>query len=153
MADLTVTITESVSVTGNTHSFTDTLTITGVDKTFEQSVDVPHTGGNTQLLKFGAAAGLGQLVQGNVKYVRITNEDATNFVELFLGDAGENLEYAVKVLPGTSHIFTNLNFNCKDDSISADTASRTDATTGTADHIIALADSATVKVQVFVAYA
>ena len=85
MADLTVTITESVTLNGAARGSTNTLTLTGVDDIYHRIItcpdDVPVT-----VATFHATTGTsdGSLDVENVKYIRITNLDSSNPVILDL---------------------------------------------------------------------
>ena len=79
MADLTVTITESVTINGAVRGSTNELTTSDIIDTFERTITCTHSQ-TTIVAEFGAtphAAG-SNLDRDNVKYFRITNLDATN---------------------------------------------------------------------------
>ena len=79
MADLTVTITEAVTLNGSSRGSTNTLTVAGVDDIYHRIItcpdDVPVTVAN-----FHATVGASDssLDVENVKYIRVTNMDSTN---------------------------------------------------------------------------
>ena len=85
MADLTVTITESVTLNGAARGSTNTLTVSGVDDVYHRIItcpdDVPVT-----VATFHATTGAsdGSLDVENVKYIRVTNLDGSNPVILDL---------------------------------------------------------------------
>ena len=85
MADLTVTITEAVTLNGSSRGSTNTLTVTGVDDIYHRIItcpdDVPVTVAN-----FHATTGTSDssLDAENVKYIRCTNMDGSNSVNLSL---------------------------------------------------------------------
>ena len=85
MADLTVTLTEAVTLNGSSRGSTNTLTVSGVDDIYHRIVTVPN-GVDTTLASFKSTVGIadGSLDLGNVKYIRVTNMDATNSVNLSL---------------------------------------------------------------------
>jgi hypothetical protein len=92
MADLTVTITEAVTLNGSSRGSTNTLTVAGVDDIYHRIItcpdDVPVTVAN-----FHATTGTSDssLDVENVKYIRITNMDGTNPVIIDLQmDTAEN---------------------------------------------------------------
>ena len=92
MADLTVTITESVTLNGAARGSSNALTVTGVDDVFHRIVTVP-SGGDTTLVNFHAAVSTADssLDVENVKYIRVTNLDSSNPVNLSLRiDVGED---------------------------------------------------------------
>jgi len=85
MADLTVTLTEAVTLNGSSRGSTNTLTVSGVDDIYHRIVTVPN-GVDTTLASFKSTVGIadGSLDLGNVKYIRVTNMDASNSVNLSL---------------------------------------------------------------------
>ena len=106
MADLTVTITESVTINGAVRGSTNELTTSDIVDTFERTVTCTHSE-TTIVAEFGAtphAAG-SNLDRDNVKYLRITNLDNTNECEVaFVGSA---TLYQVRLRAGASHILCN----------------------------------------------
>ena len=80
MADLTVTITESVTLNGGARGSTNTLTVSGVDDIYHRIVTVPSGAADTTLVAFTTAqtGRDGAVDRDNVKYIRITNLDGSN---------------------------------------------------------------------------
>ena len=93
MADLTVTITESVTLNSVDQGATTSLTVGSVDETFKRIVTCPT---DTTIATFRSTASDGSLSDGaldveDVRYIRVTNLDSTNPVNLSLQvDAGED---------------------------------------------------------------
>ena len=85
MADLTVTITEAVTLNGGSRGSTNTLTVAGVDDVYHRIVTVP-SGVDTTLASFKSTVGIADntMKLGNVKYIRVTNLDSSNSVTLSL---------------------------------------------------------------------
>ena len=91
MADLVVTITESVTLNGAARGSSNALTISGVDDIYHRIITCPAADGGisgTTLVKFSAAVntvdGAAALDLDNVKYIRVTNMDSSNSVTLSL---------------------------------------------------------------------
>ena len=86
MADLTVTITESVTLNGSARGSTNTLTLSGVDDIYHRKVTIPDDASDTTLCAFTTAqtGRDGAIDRDLVKYIRITNLDTTNPVILNL---------------------------------------------------------------------
>jgi hypothetical protein len=105
-ANLTVTVTDAVTLNGQAYGNTNTLTVTSIDEVYSRIVEVP-IGAFTPVLQLGAT-GQGQLTAANVKYVRVTNLDDTNFVNLkvFGTDA-----MVIKLEAGKSFILGGVNFD------------------------------------------
>ena len=99
MATLTSTITESISLNGADRGSTNTLTVASVTQVFHRIVTCP-TGQDTTVATFASTADdstgdvgslAGSLDVEDVKYIRVTNLDDTNPVNLSLQiDAGED---------------------------------------------------------------
>ena len=92
MADLSVTITESVTLNGVDQGATTSLTVASVVETFKRIVACP-TGVDTTIATFRTSTSTADnaLDLEDVRYIRVTNLDGTNPVNLSLQiDAGED---------------------------------------------------------------
>lgn len=143
MADLTLTITEAVTLNGTSHGATNTQTITGVTDVLHRIVDVP-TSGYIDLVNFASAASGVAIADSTAKHIRITNLDATNFVTLRVREDGVQ-EYFVKIEAKDSFILGNSVADANDAGNGA-TASLTNV-----DEIEALANTASCEVEIFIA--
>ena len=105
-ANLTVTITDSVTLNGQPYGNTNTLTVGSIDEVYNRVVEVP-TGAFTSLFQLGTL-GQGAITAANVKYFRVTNLDDTNNINLkvFGSDA-----MVVVVEPGKSFIMGGVSFD------------------------------------------
>jgi len=160
MATLTFGIKESVTIGGTTHSFDTTSTsddyhVTGVNHVFQQTLDILHTGA-TQVIKFDNSGSpvesAGQIKGTDFKYMRITNNDSSNFVIVSLQDSTLNYAKNEKLLPGQSMIFKTINFETTDSSVTLGTQFA-NTIRATADEVMMRADTATCSVDIFVGYA
>ena len=143
MADLTLTITEAVTLNGTSHGATNTQTVTGVTDVLHRIVDVP-TSGYIDLVNFAASASGVAIADGSTLHLRITNLDATNFVTLRVRETDVQ-EYAVRVDPKDSFILGNSKLDSND----AGTGAAVSFTN--IDTIEALADTASCEVEIFIA--
>ena len=86
MADLVVTITEAVTLNGASRGSSNALTISGVDDIYHRIVTVPSGADNLTLVAFTSAMTDrdGALDRDLVKYIRVTNLDSTNPINLNL---------------------------------------------------------------------
>jgi len=103
MADLTTTISESVTLNGAVRGTTNTVTTSGINNAFERLVTCT-TGQTTFLAAFdtnsyGSAV---QIDKEDVRYIRVTNLDQTNSLELAV--VGAATLYQVLLKAGQSHI-------------------------------------------------
>jgi len=103
MADLTTTISESVVLNGSVRGSTNTVTTTGINNAYERIVTC--TIAQTTFLAAFNSDSFGSVVQidrQDVRYIRITNLDATNTLELAV--VGDATLYQVLLKAGQSHI-------------------------------------------------
>ena len=105
-ATLTVTITESVSLNGSEQGATNTLSISNIDEVFKRIVTCTASQ-TTTLLTFNAAVhgAAGAIYLQDCKYIRITNKDDSNALELAV--VGAATLYQVELAAGESHILGN----------------------------------------------
>jgi hypothetical protein len=103
MADLTTTLSESVVLNGAVRGTTNTVTTTGINNVYERIVTCT-TGQTTFLASFDSNS-YGSAVQldlQDVRYIRVTNLDATNTLKLAI--VGAATLYQVSLKAGQSHI-------------------------------------------------
>lgn len=141
MATLTVTIKEEIVLNDTEHGSETVFSDTSIDQFFERIVKCPHTS-ETTLISFGAAAAGGTFVDTTCEYLRITNNNDTNFITLRV--LGNSEEYFVKVEPKGSYILFN-------DQMDANASGSATASLANIDEIKAQADTATCRVAIFAA--
>ena len=103
MADLTTTVTESVTLNGAVRGTTNVVTTTGINNVYERIVTC--TTGQTTFLAAFDSNSYGSAVQidkEDVRYIRVTNLDTTNNLELAV--VGDATLYQVLLKAGQSHI-------------------------------------------------
>ena len=103
MADLVVTISESVNINGALRGSSNSLTVTGIEDTFERVVTCIN-GNVTTIATFGTQpySSAGALDVDRAKYIRVTNLDANGWIEVGIVTTASN--YQVLLTPGNSHI-------------------------------------------------
>ena len=103
---LTVKITESVTLNGSDQGATNTLTISSINEVFKRIVTCPASA-TTTLLTFNAAVSgaAGAIDLQDTKYIRITNKDDSNALELAV--VGGATLYQVELAAGESHVLGN----------------------------------------------
>lgn len=93
---LTVRISEEINLNGVTKGTTIKREIDSINEVSERIATVLTTG--TDVLSLGSAVGPGAFIRSDVKYIRITNLDDTNYIRLALvTDAGGNPAAHIKV--------------------------------------------------------
>ena len=102
-ATMTVTITESVSLNGSQQGSTNSFTIASVDEVFKRIVSCAASN-TTTVLSFAAAnhTSVGAIDVDDAKYIRITNKDDTNAIEVAIVGAATN--YQIILHPWQSHV-------------------------------------------------
>ena len=149
-ATMTVTLTEAISLNGYDQGSKNTLTIDNVVEVSKRIVTV--TTSEAVIATFSAAVAAGNYIAANVRYIRFTNLDDTNFVTLTFRNQ-DNDEVAIKLDYGQSIILNGDNangmtavFNATED---ADAASSTNF--GSLTNIQADADTASCDIEMFIA--
>ena len=145
---LTVTLTEAITLGGQAQGATNTLTIQSITEVNKRIVNVPTS--EVEIIAMAASnPAAGTFVEADVRYIRITNLDDTNHVTLtFKNEAGA--EFAVKLDKGESFIY---NADLAGGVVDTFDASGSALTVALADlvNITALADTAAVDLEIFVA--
>lgn len=136
-ATLSVTITEAVTLNGKSYGSINNLSIPNVNEVDGRIMTIPTS--EVGVVTFGAAAGAGTFVRSNVKYLRITNKDDTNFISLHITSATDDAWF--KIEAGQSRIITNGDLE------TASSFSAWAAVTA----ITAIADTAAVDIEYFIA--
>ena len=105
MADLSVTLTESVTLNGSVRGTTNNLTVAGIVDTFERIVTCIE-GNVTTIATFGTQpySAAGAIDVDRCKYIRVTNLDTEGWIELAIVGTSDN--YQVLLTPQTSHILS-----------------------------------------------
>ena len=116
MADLLVTIQESITLPNrNKEILSNTKVISGVNQTLRRIDTIPTTfsGSGVEILHFVDSESEqtgGGFVKQDVKYVRITNLDSTNYSLIYLIDTNDE-SVIFKLEAGKSLMFGNADFN------------------------------------------
>lgn len=105
MADLVTTISESVTLNGAVRGSSNSVTTTGINNVMERIVTCIN-GNITTIATFATAphTSAGAIDVENVRYVRVTNLDTTNSIELAIVTTATN--YQVTLTGGNSHILS-----------------------------------------------
>lgn len=148
-ATLTVKITETVTLNGVAIDASNTLTIASVVEVDHRLVEVPTA--EIVILKFAVTnPDAGSFDEADVRYIRITNLDDTNFVQLTFRDENST-EFAVKLAPGRSFIYGSSGGGVVDTMIAAGAALTVPSTFADLVDITAIANTAAVDLELYVA--
>lgn len=147
-ATLTVQVREEVTLNNRKLGGQNVHTIKGINEVSERILSVPTS--EVTILGLSSTVGAGTYVTSDVKYIRLTNLDNTNFVRLTFvsgssSDAGAKANrFDVKLEAERSMIFTNASISGSNENLSFSSFSNfTD--------LKAAADTAAVDVELFVA--
>ena len=147
---LKVTITEQCYLNGRNQGGSQTLSISNVDEISTRVVTVTTT--ETLIAAFGSTVAQGSYIGADVKYIRFTNLDDTNFITLtFLNE--NNDEVAIKLDAGQSFIWNGDNVGGMVDVFNATQAadSASDTALGDLANIQADANTASCDLEMFIA--
>jgi len=106
MADLTATITEAVVLNGSLRGSSNSITTANIVDVYERIVTCTQAQ-DTIIAVFDTApySSPGAIDRDNAKYIRVTNLDTTNEIELAV--VGVATSYIVRLRAGASHILFN----------------------------------------------
>ena len=140
MADLTITITEAVTLNGASRGSTNTHTET-VTQIDHRIVSCLHSAEQTVVL-FDSAVAAGTITDATLDYLRLTNLDNTNFVTVRV--RGNSEEYFIKLEAGDSFLLHNSVMD-------ANATGGASVSLANIDSIGIQADTATCDVEIFAA--
>tara|TARA_R100001126_G_C4750911_1_gene113001 strand:- start:144 stop:587 length:444 start_codon:yes stop_codon:yes gene_type:complete len=98
---MTVTISESITLNGKNQGGTNTLSIPSVAEVSKRIMTCLTS--EVTLVSFAAAVAPGTFIDADVRYVRITNLDDTNFVTLNVEGEGST-DFSIRLDAGASYI-------------------------------------------------
>lgn len=140
--NLTVTISEAINLNGQPINSENQLVIPSIGQVDKRIVSIP-TASEVTVLNFGTAVAAGQVVRNNVKYIRLTNKDAVNYVRVRVTKTS-GVTFDVQVNAGQSFIMSNAKLSVSE--TAAAFSSFADA-----DSINCQANTASVDIELFVA--
>lgn len=138
---LTVTISENIVLNNQPINSDNQFTISNITQVDKRLVSIPTS--EITVVSFGAANAAGTFIAANVKYIRITNKDDTNFVRIRVTKSGADT-FDIKLEAGKSFMMGNTK-----ESVSATAVTFSAFTDATS--INAQADTAAVEIEYFVA--
>ena len=147
-ATLTVTLKESIELNGVEQGATNTKTIASINEISKRIVTVTTT--EVEIIAMGTAVSTGTFIEGDVRYIRFTNLDDTNFVTLTFKNE-DNDEFAVKVDAGYSFIYPADNSGGVVDTMDAIDGTGLTLALGDLVNVTADADTASCDMEIFVA--
>jgi hypothetical protein len=143
MADLTVTLTEDIEIKNHQYGGNNTFTISGINEVFKRVVTATTT--DTTILTFGDHYASGGFVKGDVRYIRITNLDTSNYVTLNI-EGDTSTDFSIRLDPSASYLIIS--------SSSTGVVDYADITSATLEDLTAIkadANSASCDIEILVA--
>ena len=147
-ATLTLTVQESIELNGVEQGATNTKTIASINEVSKRIVTV--TTSEVEIIAMGTAISTGTFIEGDVRYIRFTNLDDTNFIVLTFKNENDD-EFAVKVDAGHSFIFPGDNSEGVVDTMDAIDGTGLSLSLGDLVNVTADADTASCDMEIFVA--
>ena len=148
---LTVKVIESIKLNGVEQGANNTKVYTGINSISKRIITI--TTAESVIATFSAAvASAGHYVAANVRYMRFTNKDDTNFITLTFRNQ-DNDEAAIKLDAGQSFIWNADNSGGLDDVMNAtqDADAASDTALGDLTNIQADANTGSCKLEYFIA--
>lgn len=140
---LTVTVTEALAVdhaNGETNDIdfaqTYTHSFSGVKNVTKRIINLANTN-LTTILNFSTAESAGTVVRANVKYIRVTNLDNAQPLQVGLDDGSDDAAY-VSVVADSSIIFTGTTCEGDSDGTTLDNATKLSVKGGINNHNLEL---------------
>mgnify|MGYP003135387376 FL=1 len=139
MATLTSTITEAVTINGKALGNTITNSVTSVNNVYQTVLSI-KTASAVNIISFGSSGSeaMGTVDDGDLKYIRVTNLDSSNFVSLSFNVGSDASK--LKLAAGDSFVYFLDQVDAGGGSIAQ------------LDSIRAQADTAECNVEVFIGY-
>lgn len=141
-ATLTVTLQESITLNNLERGSKNVLTVANINEVDNRVMSIPSDAEVT-IVSLGTSVAGGQYIRSDMKYLRITNLDATNFVRVRVSDTG-GVTADVKIEAGKSFMLGN-------GSLSAHATEGAFSAFVDIDTVKARADSLPVDVEIFIA--
>ena len=148
-APLSVVIREQITMNGTDYGATTRYTVNNISEISRRIVTTNGTG-STPIIKFQPSASAGQFINTDVRYVRITNLDDTNYATLRFQGSGST-DYAFRLDPTGSHLLMTTQNSGSDDAGVTNYADISGANLEDLRFIYAIANSASVDLELFVA--
>jgi len=143
---LKVMLKEEISLNGEQQGSETNLNISSVKNVSKRLVSTNGTS-ETTIISFAAAPAGGTFVEGDIRYVRITNLDDTNYATINI-EGDSSTDFSIRLDPGASHLLVSSKTTGVVDYASISGAALQDLTA-----IKATANTAAVDLELFIASA
>ena len=144
-ATLKVTIEEEINLNGVRQNSENIVRISDINEVSKRIVTIPAS--EVTVVLFSTAVAAGTFIEGDVRYIRLTNKDDTNYIILNI-EGDSSTDFSVRLDPGASFLITSTNTSGV-----VDYADITGATLEDLTGIKATANSAASDLEIYVASA
>ena len=145
---LKITIKEEIYLKGKNQGDSTTLSISNINEISKRIVTVPTS--EVEIIAMNTAVSSGTFIEGDVRYIRITNLDNENNVSLTFKNEDAD-EFGLKLDRGQSFIYNGDMSGGVVDTMEANAGAITPGTFADLVNITALADGAACDLEIFVA--
>ena len=144
-ATLKVTIEEEINLNGVRQGAKNVKRISDINEVYKRIVTIPAS--EVTVVLFSTAVAAGTFIEGDIRYIRLTNKDDTNYIILNI-EGDSSTDFSVRLDPGASFLITSTNTSGVVDYADISGATLEDLT-----GVKATANSAASDLEVFVASA
>ena len=145
---LTVAITESIELNGKDQGGSNVLTIGSIATISKRIIDVPAS--EVTIIAISTAVANGTFIEGDVRYIRITNLDDTNHITLTFANENDD-EAAIKLDAGQSFVMNGDNSGGMVDMLDAIDGTGLTYSLGDMKSVTADADTGSCDLEIYVA--
>jgi len=149
-ATLTLTVKESIELNGVEQGATNVKTVASINEVSKRIVTVPDTTDGVEVVAMSTAITSGTFIKGDVRYMRFTNLDDTNFITLTFKNSN-NDEFAIKLDAGHNFIYPGDNTGGMVGTMDAIDGTGLTYSLGDLVNVTADADTASCDMEIFVA--
>ena len=105
-ATLKVTIEEEINLNGVRQNSENIVRISDINEVSKRIVTIPAS--EVTAVLFSTAVAAGTFIEGDVRYIRLTNKDDTNYIILNI-EGDSSTDFSVRLDPGASFLITSTN--------------------------------------------
>ena len=148
--ELKVTIRESMTLDGNKYDHLTSKILYNINEVSKRVVSIPTSSQRIELLKVSGSIGAGSHLEEEVRYIRLSNLDDTNFVTFTFRNTS-NDEFSVKVEKESSFLYNGISGSGVLNTMEASGSALDSGSFDTLSSVFAKADTSACDVEYFVA--
>tara|TARA_R110001592_G_scaffold137335_1_gene355262 strand:+ start:754 stop:1233 length:480 start_codon:yes stop_codon:yes gene_type:complete len=148
--ELKITVRESMNLDGNKYDHLTSKILYNVNEVSKRVVSIPTSSERIEILKVSSSIGAGSHLENEVRYIRLTNLDDTNFVTFTFKNTN-NDEFAIKVEKESSFLYNGMSGSGVANSMEASGSALISGSFNSLNSIFAKADTSNCDIEYFVA--